>query len=165
MRNYMNHMHYWDSLYAEKELKTLDSPLSSNGEDEEGGETSAKELISYSPEYEKKRSGEYILAKEEAYKMLNDAINTLEGREKKLVQQWLAGKSYRDLAAEENISFVQVGNIIRMAYNKLRDYFKQHGVENISDILPESIEKVSNPQKLLVEQLTLAVMQNKIGQI
>jgi len=94
----------------------LDAPIS--GEEEDG--STGHDIVGQEPdEPENLGLGE----------MIQMGLQTLPEKERRILEQWLSGKTYREIAVVEKISFVYVGKIVTRALQVLRRWLSAHGVE------------------------------------
>lgn len=95
------------------------------------------------------------ISKKEAKNLLNKAMSVLTNTENVIVKRIMSGESYRDMAPDLNMSFVNVGNIARKAYTKMKTKLAELGVSNAQDIIPESFSNklVKEKAAKLVEAL------------
>jgi len=61
--------------------------------------------------------------------MIQLGLQTLPERDRRVLQMWLSGKTYREIAPIEKMSHMGVGKIVVRALQQLRKWLADHGVE------------------------------------
>lgn len=133
------------AAYIRNSLRRLVKPLqgqrlgrvdldTSFGDEEGGDDATMHDVIG--------QGGSNIeIEREDIFIKLRQELNTLPSEERELLSRWIAGETYRDIAVDSNVSFVQVGNIIRRALAKLKAKLVDKGITGADVLTAESSVK------------------------
>jgi len=79
--------------------------------------------------------------REDVFDKVQQELAALPDDERQLVSRWIAGETYRDIADDAGVSFVQVGNIIRKAIGKLKTQLAGKGITGMDALATEALVK------------------------
>jgi RNA polymerase sigma factor (sigma-70 family) len=77
--------------------------------------------------------------REDVFSKVQQELASLPSEERELLSRWIAGETYRDIAADSDVSFVQVGNVIRKALAKLKGQLAGKGITGMEALAAESL--------------------------
>lgn len=108
----------------------LDSPFG----DDEGGDDTAHDVVAGT-------GPDVSVEREEVFDKVQQELASLPPEERELLSRWIAGETYRDIADDAGVSFVQVGNIIRKALVKLKSQLAGKGITGMDALATEALVK------------------------
>lgn len=157
IRNWLGHMFHVEKDTKAHEFGAADVGSSSGGDDDEA-DSRPQEIERY--QKHDAYSADYENSKKEATALVSKLIKELPDLERRVLTQYLSGKSYRDMQPEFGVSFVMIGHIAKRAIKMIKDRLADYGVNELPDILPESIEELSGIliHEVWINELTQALL-------
>ncbi len=157
--NYLNNVYRKEKKEVSNWAFRLDDPAYSKENDPEESESGGlHELISDPKSDNASEKAQKIETSRIVKEATKDLLNNLEGVHFLVMDNWLKGKSFREIAAslpeEDRISAQMVGNIVRAYLKELRSILKRkYHITSIGELIPESEELLREEFKKLFETM------------